>query len=146
MFFFNTNGYNLNTLVRATDGLHSVSSKRLFPLMVPLVSEITTNQIPLSEYRVNLQTLIQHFKHAHPTASIIIISPSTCDNSLWTTGDRTPGHSKVYAEACLEEATLANVLSVDAWTLITKALRRGDRPEDIFTDGLHLGAKGYMVS
>jgi lysophospholipase L1-like esterase len=93
------------------------------------------------EYRANLQTLIEHFKHAHPSAALIVISPSTCDPLKLVP---TPEDLHVFAGACLEAAESAGVFSIDAWTPITEALQRGDK--DIFTDGLHLGARGYAVS
>lgn len=117
---------------------------------------ITGLQVPLEEYKSNLSAIIAHIRSAHPSAEIILITPSTYDQAASEAlqaavglndfpKDRTDDSAKAYAEACSEVAEREGVPAVKSYDIHRKMIDGGIEGWKLLPDGLHHSARGYAV-
>jgi lysophospholipase L1-like esterase len=106
------------------------------------------HHVPLDKYKQNLKEMVSRIR-AHGEGKILFITPPPIDVEMLKVHHRRKGNdrdaevTKGYARACVEAAGELGVGVVDFWEVVKS--RAGTNPRGWFTDGLHLGPKGYRA-
>ncbi|KAL3467148.1 SGNH hydrolase-type esterase domain-containing protein [Aspergillus heterothallicus] len=124
--------------------------------------------VPLDVYKKNLTWLVQHPATVAQNPHILIIAPTPVNEYQLQGFDedkgnehptRTNAHTRLYAQAAREVAESLNIPIVDLWSAFMASVgwkdgepligsRKAPSHEGfagLFTDGLHLTAKGYRI-
>lgn len=106
--------------------------------------------VPLAAFRANLQTILAALKASTPPdCQFLVITPPPVDDAIrearLVTGtlDRADETTVEYARACVEEAALAGVSSLDVHSFMTGL--GVERRAACLSDGLHLSAEGNRL-
>ncbi|KAJ3103706.1 isoamyl acetate-hydrolyzing esterase [Physocladia obscura] len=123
--------------------------------------------VPLSEYKQNLHEMLAIVRAESPATRVVLITPTPIDAAAWGVRnngnfDRSPAHTKTYRDACIEvyrEAEAGSgdsggdgwgqeLVLVDSWAVFLgdgKTDYVGEDLNGLFSDGLHLAAKGNTL-
>jgi lysophospholipase L1-like esterase len=114
-----------------------------------LVDGISALQhVPVANYSSNLLEIVQRLRAKAPTANLMLATPTPVDDdhrrSLFAGWpDRTSKQAGVYAVACSEAASQANVTLLNLYTYFN-SLGEGERNASL-VDGLHFNSKGNRL-
>lgn len=166
-------------ITRAISGQQRVCHKLLQPLPAMSLSNsgiaCTVEQVEPDEFKQNVKSILEHIKRFHPTARVMLMTPSTVHVERWTkhmpelnkpepgrgslaalnTPDREVATNKRYSgflknivlQWNRDNAAEHKVALVEAFRL--HALAKGQQGvlnEQLFVDGLHWSAKAHEVS
>lgn len=125
-----------------------------------VIEGLGLQHVPLDETRENLRATIKILQDKLPAAKIMLVTPTIVDPSAWTgfrvgsfrddpslfdkPQDRSLENTRKYRDIVLEVAKDLGLPSVDAWTILSKAVEAGEvDTAELLYDGLHLTAKAY---